>query len=422
MVTCPSCSAAVEVPAPLRGALSTHGVAAVAGMAAARGEAAAGAAERADRAELARRNEQVGLLLTVGMGGGVLLSFLPIALGVQAEALRWMGPICVVGAVVGAALYTMGVRGRAALAPVVSPISAPVTCPGCGAPHVFHAADPTAKCRRCGTAVLPTPPVLAGASASAEAALVRERVARHRAERVSWPEVAPRRLEGFVALLPGAFLFGGAVLGVALGMASGALPTVLVLGGLGAASLAFGAFTWSNEVRAEQAAQRLTDLVLGEARGQKLPNPLAWLSAWWGGPAEKTLTYGGKHYRVFGVQPLGYQVLLVVNWVPAKYQEAGVHLLLAAWVPGASDRLAPDAGLVASFRRMPGAAAVLDALEGAGFEVTPSAGGLVCAATPATLARLRKMPEFLTVLPSVAENLAHLAAVIGARPIATPLP
>ena len=416
---CPSCGRTVIIPEPLRRELAAHGASAVASLAAARAEAASGAALSADHAARQRLSTPALILSLVVMGGGMLV--LAVA-GGERSPLLWLGPIGINGAILAIAWYVHNARGRAALAPVASPVTPPLHCPGCGAPQAFLAGDPTARCRRCGTFLFPTPPVLAAAAAAAQEVLLRERAARHRAERAGWPTHRPKSSTFLGILVPGALILAIALAVVPLALQRGSLELPLQLGAVGALFFFGGIYVWRVEDRRERALAHGAATLLTALRGQEIAQPIAWLNAWWAGPAPMELAFGGKHFRALAFQPLGYQLLLVLNPVPVKHQQPGIFLLLAASIPGVSDRIQPDPALLASWRRAPAAIPLLAALGDAGFQIELDAAGLFCSATRPAAARLARMPEEAVLLSAAVEDLARLAAAIGARPLPKALP
>ncbi|WP_050431749.1 hypothetical protein [Chondromyces crocatus] len=435
-VACPACRATITIPDALRHALSSHGASAVAGFAAVRAEAASAATERATKAEQERRGNQMYVIYAVAMVALMILSY---AFS-YARVPNWLGTLIftpVMLLLIFAMLwYPMSGAGKGTPAPIVSPVAAPLTCPGCGGPHTIQAADPAAPCRHCGTAVVPTSQHLAHASATAMAVVLRERMARYREERrhllrYRWSyNVPPTTVQRWAPVVGGG-VFSLLMLPLAVTSLTGAaegrknIGMFVVLTCGGALFAYFSHQQNQNDVRTEHAVSSIAHELMTARSGQGLPNPSGWLDAWWAAPLEGHLYPCGAHYRVIALQPLGYQVLLVLNLRHVgmhKGFQPTVQLMLSAWIPGITDRSLEELGTVDLLRRSPTHVKLVDAIEMAGFRVEPSTGGLLCFPSDETMHALRSQPEKLHVLPYVLDALTLLATYLGAQRYTQPLP
>lgn len=256
-----------------------------------------------------------------------------------------------------------------------------------------------------------------GTEAAAQEALFQQRITRCLKERRYWPQHRYPNINNYVSAVLGAMFLGLAVvIPIAAREPAETLALTLPFAAIGALFFGIGVSRLISEARLGAALRDGVATLLAQRGGQDLYAPLTWLNGWWAGPASMDLVFGGSHFSALRFEPLGYEVLLVLNLVPARSQRPAVSLLLAAWIPGVSERDAPDPGVVASWGSAPGAAAPLAALQQAGFEVEPSVAGLLCQATPDAVHRLRRVPEEVALLTAAVVDIARLAAAIGARP------
>lgn len=253
--------------------------------------------------------------------------------------------------------------------------------------------------------------------ATAPEAIFQQRLARCLEERRYWPQHRYPNINNHVSIGLGVmFLALAAAVPVAARDPAETVGVTLVIAAIGALFFGAGVARVLSEARLDASLLRGVATLLAQRSGQELTRPLTWLNDRWAGPATVDLVFGGSLYRALRFEPLGYEVVLVLNPVPARGQRPSMSLLLAAWIPGVSERDAPDPGVADSWRSAPGAASPLSALERAGFEVEPSVAGILCRATPDAVRRLRQAPEEVALLGAAIVDIARLAAAIGARP------
>lgn len=302
-----------------------------------------------------------------------------------------------------------------------------VACPHCGAPNPLVPGQHVATCAHCRGALVPSRTVMVAGLDAARAERRRASHERYRAERRGMLGVASytgtwQRIAPLFYVLP----FAPMVLGVCvlpLGAMRGhvTLPALLVVGLplLLVAALAIGAATFFF-VRARQrrnAARRaLEDLAhqfLGRAidRAEDL---VGFLDAYWAGPYDTRFIGAGPSFGGAIIHAWGYPTAVVLNPAPSRGQglqiPTHVRVLVAAWVPSASDGGPPPA-------LGPEAQRTVEWLRAAGFLVSCEEGGLLAMAQEHVVEHLRRRPEAAHQLAPVIGHLARLALEVGAQPV-----
>lgn len=302
--------------------------------------------------------------------------------------------------------------------------SARVACPSCGAPSTLKGGSVVETCGHCRAALVPSHTVMHKVVDRVRLQARAAAMDRYRAERrgiramasfhfgPSLPYIltgAPLPITGLCVIAAmGRFLFGdGNPLPLVATIAAASLNVALLTG--------VHAWRVSHRRRWHQVAADLATQFRGQAAARPIDGTTQWLNAYWASAYDLRHLYPGPYHTSAVLDACGYPALLDLNPIAsgARGSTSWMHILIAAAIPDElADRQAPPP---------PAANASLHWLEAAGFQVTIERSGLLAAASPATLAHLRRRPETAHVLSTVVTTLAGLANALGAAP-ATAVP
>ncbi len=347
-----------------------------------------------------------------------------------AELLQGLSATC--GAVVmfgaaGAYLFWLNRRSRVGPARVATAPGAPsrVACPHCGAPSELGLGQHVQTCSHCAGALIPGQTVMSAGLDAARLAHRAARLQRFSAERRGMLGIH-RTTAGYRHLMPLAYAIPfvpmvlsalvvplSAARGSGLAMVCVSAGVLLILG-VGAV----GGVRWLSGGRRKRLALQgaLRDLArqFGGGASDQLEDLVRWLDASWAGPYEARYVGGGPGLAMAFASAWGYPVAVVLNLEDGgRYAQCPpyVRVLLAAWVPSASDGGPPPPP-------GPEALQTIEWLRAEGFLVSCEEGGILAMAQDPLIHRLREHPGGARQLATVVGHLARLAYEVGARPVA----
>lgn len=346
------------------------------------------------------------------------------------SALGSTGSLCAVASMVGMTLAFVALQSRRASARAERAAlegGREVACPHCGAPNRLVHGQHVSTCAHCRGALVPSRTVIRAGLDAARAERRRATLERYRAERRgmlgvasysgTWQRIAP--LFYVIPLAP-------MVIGVCLVPLSApgrhpslgalllvAVPLLLVT----AAAAGGGAFLFVRARQRKAAARRALEDLAGQFHGRaidRVEDLVEWLDARWAGPYDVHFIGAGPGFGGALIDAFGYPAAVVVN--PVESRGAGhrtpthVRVLVAAWVPSASDGGPPPA-------LGPEAQRTVEWLRAAGFLVSCEEAGLLAMAQDHVVAHVRRHPEAAHQLAPVIGHLARLAHEVGAQPV-----
>ncbi|MCA9605629.1 MAG: hypothetical protein KC619_08550 [Myxococcales bacterium] len=339
-------------------------------------------------------------------------------------------PICATIATVAATMGFVAFQmRRTRAAPRTGPSLGPgskVACPHCGAPSQLVPGQHVATCAHCRGALVPSRTVMIAGLDAARTARRQASLERYRTERRGMLNVASytgawQRAMPLVYVLA----FAPMVLGVCVlpfGAMGGhvSLPALLFVGLplLFVAALAVGgaAFYFVRARQRRRAERRTLEDLAAQFRGRAIGSLEAfvgWLDACWAGPYDTRFVGAGPRFGGALIDAFGYPAAVVLNPTasrgPGLQIPTHVRVLIAAWVPSASDGGPPPA-------LGPEAERTMAWLRAAGFLVSCEEGGLLAMAQAPVVEHLRRHPEAAHQLAPVIGHLARLAHEVGAQP------
>lgn len=299
-----------------------------------------------------------------------------------------------------------------------------VACPHCGAPNELAPGQALQTCAHCRGALVPSRTVIQRGLDAARAARRQASLTRYAAERRGmlglhqWTRGYDKTMPVFLLLTVVPMFLGYGVLRVyatdhtPLEYACIGGPILLAIG-----LVAAGATWWLARWRRRRQAWRgaVSDLArqFGGWSSEDLEDFVGWLEATWAGPYDTRFIGGGPRWAAALASAWGYRVAVVLNpEVSGQYamSPSYARVLLAAWVPSASDGGPPPTP-------SPEAQRTIDWLKSAGFLVSCEEAGILAMAQQGVVDELKKHPASAHQLAPIVGHLARLAHEIGAQPV-----
>ncbi len=336
-------------------------------------------------------------------------------------------PLLIFGAAGASAFFQLRRSQSAQTAGAIAPISK-VACPHCGAPNHLIAGQHVHTCGHCGGALMPSKTVMVQSLDAMRAERRRATLERYRAERRGMLGVgsytrASTRFVPFYDLVIFApmactFLAGaGAVLNEAPLYAMWpfvialAVVSVIVAG----AAVVLGLRFWQRKKDWREGLAQLAHQFHGRA-SDRVEDFVSWLDSFWAGPYDVRHLFGGSRFAVVSLDAWGYAAVLALDPKRGPYEGAGyyptyVRVVLAGWVPNASDGRGPPP-------IVPAAHATIEWLRAWGFTVSFEEAGIVAAAAPWVVYRVAREPSTVVQLAPVIAHVVRLAHEVGVQPVA----
>lgn len=294
----------------------------------------------------------------------------------------------------------------------------PVACPSCGAPGQLTAGEALDHCRHCRAPLVPTRAIMDQAIDAARQARRRAAITRYRMERDamvqvysqgsgSWATYLILGSFGFVLTVPTILFTAEFLSGKTNARPEGlAILWLFMLGLWGAMALIF---LFRRDRR--QRTRAVLDHLAHQFHGQRLDDirsVATWLNQLWAGPYGIEQFYVGASYGAAALRVGPYLALLDYCPDGPEHVKRRVQLLVAAWVPGASEGV--------SARLPPEASPLVQELEREGWSVALEEGGIVVRASEALTKHLRR-PEALHAVAPVLDRAVRIAGATGCQPV-----
>jgi len=293
-----------------------------------------------------------------------------------------------------------------------------VACPSCGAPGGLTPGEVVDHCKHCRAPLVPTREIMAQAVDAAVQARRQTAIERYRAERDAMSQIYSRSASGaavYFAILPFALMISATAIGFTHEVVTGestARPEglavlwllVFVLWGV-----LFGIIMIRRNRRARTRAA--LDHLARQFSGQVLENmrgTAGWLNQFWAGPYAIEQFYVGSGYGAAALRVGPFLALLDYNPNRAQHMKRRAQLMIAAWVPGASD----GGQAVVPVTAQP----LVRELGREGWEITFQEGGLIVKADDQLVHQMKK-PGALHVVAPVLDRAVRLAEAMGCRPV-----
>jgi hypothetical protein len=357
------------------------------------------------------------IFAVVSGGLGAVLAWLEIIKWVVIPTFVIMGGFTL-GTIVfyGIYFYRLARRGevKAERAGVVV-----VACPSCGAPGELTPGEALDHCTHCRAPLVPTRAIMDQAIDAVSQARRRAAIERYRTEREAMVQIAARTANNalpYLVLGPFSIMITIAAVAFTKELLLGeteARPeglAILWLFVFGMWGVMLTIFVLRRHRRAQTDAA--LDHLARQFHGQRLGGIRAtaqWLNSFWAGPFGIEQFYVGPGYGAAALRMGPYLALLDYNPNGAQNVKRRVQLLVAAWVPGASEGRRST--------QVPPAARGLSAeLAREGWEVELQEGGLVMRATAPLNKRLRDPDALHSVAPAV-DRAFRLVSAAGGQPV-----
>jgi hypothetical protein len=313
-------------------------------------------------------------------------------------------------------------KGRSAQAQ--APGAVAVACPTCGAPGQLPPGQSAGSCAYCGGALVPTRTVMRRSLDEVQASVRQAEIMRYRKQRegmanvMAYSSSATRYVPVF-AMAP--FLIGVLVLpfGWTYAMVWGDEPfnpTVFLAYGLVFGGVGGGVLFLRYRRRKRRALSAALEALARQHGGRvlsELKQWVGWLNAYWAGEYGANEIYQGPYGGAVMMDAAGYPVLMIFDAAGQdQYRPRKLHILLAAWVPGASDSTS-----TVSPPMNQDAQPLRDSLARQGFTVHVDKAGVRAWAHDEQVKQLAKDPAALRELAPVITTITRLAQAVGATPV-----